>query len=156
MEPLDEKLKEFEDKLTESFVEKYEDVKEWMVNVNIILNNLNINYRYDSYDIFCVDYKETCLNYARGKQDIDFVDSRMVLLWIPFVLSNLIMSKSEKHGRNILPLNSSEKSKKKELVGLIDSLIGDKSKEELKTYKKNITKIMKNNFDINNEENPEI
>lgn len=150
MDSLDDKLKEFEDKLTESFVEKYEDVKEWMVNVNIILNNLNINYRYDSYDIFCVDYREHCLNYAREKKDIDFVDPRMVLLWIPFVLSNLIISKSEIHGRKVLPLNSGEKNKKQELLGLIDNLISSKSEEEIKRYENNIKEIMENDFNIDN------
>jgi hypothetical protein len=101
MNNIDIKTKELEILLDYTFVNEYDIVMDWMNNVNAILSVLNINYTYDSYDTFCMDYKKECLDYVIERQDIDFSEPDSVLMWVPRVLSNLITSKLFKHGEKL-------------------------------------------------------
>lgn len=100
------KIKEFEYLLDDTFVNEYNKVKEWIDGVNVILDTLNINYNYILYDEFCSDFKKECLTYITLAKDVDVLNTDNINIWLPVVLSSIIMNKLHEHGEKEINLNN--------------------------------------------------
>jgi hypothetical protein len=167
----EERLKNLNNHLDETFVEGYEEVKNWMSHINAALSELHINFHYDSYDDFCVDYKTGCLDFAKKRNDIDLLDPKLVILWVPFVIRDIITQKYKSYGLSTEPLevtqeekdikdyfiskvigqvkeSSTRKQLKDELVGLTDELenIDEQDKESVEKCRKKLEKLLKEKY----------
>lgn len=107
----DDRIKNLDEHLNDTFVDGYEEVKKWMSHINAALSELHINFHYDSYDEFCVDYKKGCMGFAKKRNDIDLLDPKLVILWVPFVIRDIITEKYKKFGLSLDPIEVTEEEK---------------------------------------------
>lgn len=69
------------------YVNRYETFKESVFLINEALKSFDINYEY-TYDQFCVDFTEECLNYQENNPNIDMRDPEQMLFYtFPIVIS---------------------------------------------------------------------
>ena len=66
-------LNEIKIKLEQQFVDDYDDLYEFMININETLKELNINSRYDSYNDFCLDIEKHILD-----DNIDIISPKVM------------------------------------------------------------------------------
>ena len=55
------KLEKFKESIENQFISDYDKLNDFMININDILLELNIDNKYDSYNEFCIEIEEYAL-----------------------------------------------------------------------------------------------
>jgi len=66
-------ISEIKLKLEQQFVDDYDDLYQFMININDTLNELNIDSKYENYNDFCLDIEKYILN-----DDIDVISPQIM------------------------------------------------------------------------------
>ena len=81
-------LEDIKNKIEEQFVEEYENLNQFLIQINDTLNKFNIITKYNNYDEFCLDIEYHVLNYFK-KNTIDDLTPEIMTK----VLNNMIKYK---------------------------------------------------------------
>ena len=93
---LESRKRELKEKLeNELYVDRYSTFKECVDLINGALDTFKINYNY-TYNEFCAEFTEECLNYMDTHPNADMNDTRQMMIYIfPMIMSMLEKSKNK-------------------------------------------------------------
>jgi hypothetical protein len=82
------------------YVDRYSTFKESVALINQALTSFNINYQY-TYNEFCSDFTNECLNYIEQNPTVDLTDPRQLMIHtLPMILSIVDKAKNKYGFRN--------------------------------------------------------
>jgi len=64
--------------IEEQFVSDYEEIRKFMDDVNSTLEKINIDFRYESYDNFCLDIEKNIIDIIKEQNSTDITTSLIV------------------------------------------------------------------------------
>lgn len=94
---IEDKKIQITNKLSDTFVEKYDFFKETIDKINNIFKKYNIDYKYD-YNTFCKEYIEKCNEIIDNNPEIDLTDDKYFLVY--GVISASMITDKEKYLKN--------------------------------------------------------
>jgi len=98
MEDLELRKKEFKDRLTnELFIERYDSFKESIILINMALESFRIDYQY-TYDQFCIDYTNECMEYMDNHPDVDMMDPTQLYFYTLPIVMSIVEKAKNKYG----------------------------------------------------------
>lgn len=95
---LEEKKKEISNRLSETFVEKYDFFKETIDKINEIFDKYNIDFRYD-YNTFCREYIQKCKDVIDKNPEIDLTSDKYFLVY-GVISASMVTDKEKLYGLN--------------------------------------------------------
>lgn len=108
------------------FVEDYEIIHKFMINVNDTLNEMDMEFVYENYDNFCIDIKKEVLELLDGDKEVDKEVTAQILAQ---ALNNTIKNKilqDKNHESKIEEFFE----KPEKIIEIVDTLHKRKSDEE--------------------------
>lgn len=97
---LEEKKREFKERIEiELFVERYDTFKESVVLINEALKIIKIDYQF-TYNEFCSEYIEECMNYMDKHPNIDMMDPKQLYFYTLPIIISLLEKTKIKYGIN--------------------------------------------------------
>jgi hypothetical protein len=64
--------------IEEQFVSDYEEIRIFMDDVNLTLDKINIDFRYESYDEFCLDIEQNIIDIIKEQNSTNISTSLIV------------------------------------------------------------------------------
>lgn len=97
---IDKRKEELIEKLSEIFVNKYNSFKESIEKINIVFKEHNIQYQY-TYNDFCREYIERCIEYMDNNPNIDLNDNNgEYFLIYTDITTSMILDKEKYYNEN--------------------------------------------------------
>ena len=84
------KIEDIQNDIREAFVDNYQDLKEFMNNINTTLKKIEVVHIYNSYDEFCIDIEKQLFKLLK-KYNVDKVTSKIMTESLNKIMEDKIM-----------------------------------------------------------------